>query len=306
MRVWNHMRALWPRATMLPAAPFVLWSLVTLSWKWRWEFMALLIVAPLLAYTNRATKRLFIGIFPMGVVGLLYDSMRLFKTAGLTPADIHTCDMQRADARFFGITVKGQLESLCDWFPAHHLLLVDIVSAAPYGTFLYIVVGYAVYLYFRDFVGLKQLAWSFLFLNMAGFATYHLYPAAPPWYVHAHGCVASLSAEASAGPALLRVDSLLGMNYFASMYGRSNDVFGAMPSLHAGYPTLILLNGWHRHGALGRSLSLLFLGTMCFAAVYLDHHWVLDVVVGICYATGANALARSIFRGKLLSSLREA
>ena len=28
---------------------------------------------------------------------------------------------------------------------------------------------------------MRRFAWTFFFLNVAGFLTYHLYPAAPPW-----------------------------------------------------------------------------------------------------------------------------
>jgi membrane-associated phospholipid phosphatase len=38
------------------------------------------------------------------------------------------------------------------------------------------------------------------------------------------------------------------------------------------------------HGALGRSLLALFLGWMAFSAVYLDHHWVIDVIGGATFA----------------------
>src|SRR6185436_20727216 len=105
----------------------------------------------------------------------------------------------------------------------------------PYATYLIAAVIYAVWLAQGD-AGRRALAvrfgWGFLVLNVAGFVTYHLYPAAPPWYYHAHGCVVDLAAAASAGPNLLRVDALMGMNYFAGFYGRSSDVFGAVPSLH--------------------------------------------------------------------------
>jgi membrane-associated phospholipid phosphatase len=33
---------------------------------------------------------------------------------------------------------------------------------------------------------------------------------------------------------------------------------------------------------------------MCFSAVYLDHHWVIDVVLGSGYALGAGAAMRSL------------
>ena len=114
--------------------------------------------------------------------------------------------------------------------------------------------------------------------------TYHLYPAAPPWYFHQYGCVVDLAAPASAGPNLTRVDALLGVPYFAGVYGRASDVFGAVPSLHVAYPMLMIAVGWPVHRVLGRALLVLFFGWMCFSAIYLDHHWVVDVVAGASYA----------------------
>src|SRR5260221_4921147 len=122
---------------------------------------------------------------------------------------------------------------------------------------------------------------------MGGFLTYHLFPAAPPWYYHQHRCAVDLSAAASAGPNLLRVDTFLGIPYFASLYGRSSDVFGAIPSLHVAYPLLMATSGWRLHHALGRTLLVFFYTWMCFSAVYLDHHWVIDILVGSFYALAA-------------------
>ena len=53
-----------------------------------------------------------------------------------------------------------------------------------------------------------------------------------------------LNAHASEGPRLAHVDALMGWKYFAGFYGRSNDVFGAVPSLHVSYPLLVILYGW--------------------------------------------------------------
>jgi hypothetical protein len=71
----------------------------------------------------------------------------------------------------------------------------------------------------------------------------------------------SLAARASEGAALGRVDTRLGVDYFAGMYGRASDVFGAMPSLHC---------------------------------AYLDHRWVLDVLAGLTYGASVLGAARAI------------
>jgi membrane-associated phospholipid phosphatase len=186
--------------------------------------------------------------------------------------------------RWFGITEGGVRMTLHDWFQAHSSTILDLLCAIPYGAFILIVIAYAAYLLVRDFPTEQRFMWGFLALNLAGFVTYHLYPAAPPWYFHAHGCVVDLSAKASPGPNLTRVDALVGIPYFTGMYGRSSDIFGAVPSLHVAYPLLMALEGWRLHRAFGRFMLVFFYLAMCFSAVYLDHHWVIDIVLGSVYA----------------------
>jgi membrane-associated phospholipid phosphatase len=126
--------------------------------------------------------------------------------------------------------------------------------------------------------------------------TYHLYPAAPPWYFHQYGCHVDVGAHASEGAALARVDARLGIPYFAGMYGRASDVFGAMPSLHVAYALLVVLEGWSLMERPWRVASAGFFVLMCFSAVYLDHHWVLDVLAGITYCGAVVAVARLVTR----------
>jgi membrane-associated phospholipid phosphatase len=168
----------------------------------------------------------------------------------------------------------------------------------PYATFIFVCIACAVWLYLRDYPAMLRFTWSFFAINVAGFATYHLYPAAPPWYYHAYGCHVDMMARASEGPNLARVDALLPVPYFAGMYGRASDVFGAMPSLHVAYALLVAIEGWATFHSAFRAAAVLFYVTMCFAAVYLDHHWVLDVVAGSFYCVvivvGARWVSRSI------------
>jgi len=279
------MRRLWPRFTLAPALPFWGWALFwAIRGQLRWDHVVLALLVAGLAYGNAITKRLFIGLLPLGFVALFYDAMRFVKNVGLTEANVHLCDLRAAELRWFGVTVAGERMTLQDWFQAHSAFWLDALCAIPYGTFLYVVAGYAVFLFVRDFAAQQRFAWGFLILNLAGFLTYHLYPAAPPWYHHLYGCVVDLAAAPSTGPNLARVDAWVGVPYFAGFYGRSSDVFGAVPSLHVSYPLLMVIIGWPKHRALGRFLLVLFYLSMCFAAVYLDHHWVIDIVLGSGYA----------------------
>ncbi|HET7545251.1 MAG TPA: phosphatase PAP2 family protein [Polyangiaceae bacterium] len=298
-RLFSHVRKLWPRHPLLAPAPF--WFLVAfwlVQGKLRWDHLALALVATALAYGSAWSKRLYLGILPIGLVGVLYDSMRAVKNVGLTRDNVHVCDLRGIDQRFFGLELNGVRTTWHDYFQQHATLFWDVYCAIPYATFLGVMVVYAVYLFRRDYPALQRFTWSFLVMNVAGFITYHVYPAAPPWYYHQYGCAVDLATHASAGPNLARVDAWLGIPYFAGMYGRSSDVFGAVPSLHVAYPLLLLIDGFRRHRWLGRVLLAWFYLSMCFAAVYLDHHWVFDVVVGSLYAVVVSSLIRRLFSAR--------
>ena len=293
-RAFRHVRELWPGPGLWLPVPFVVWSLACwLHGERRWELIVFAVGMPLLAYLNARTKKLFTGIYPMALLGLIYDAMRFVQYAGITPERVHVCDLREIDMRLASVSLNGVRASVHDYFQAHATLVLDVVCAIPYGIFMYVTLAFAVVLYLRDYARLKRFAWVFFFLNIAGFVTYHIYPAAPPWYYHLHGCTVDLATRASEGPNLARVDRWLGVPYFAGFYGRSNDVFGAVPSLHIGYPLMIVIYAWPMTRAVGRSLAVAFFASMCFAAVYLDHHWVVDVILGVVYTAVVEVLVRA-------------
>lgn len=57
----------------------------------------------------------------------------------------------------------------------------------------------------------------------------------------------------------------------------------------------------------GRLLAVLFLVSMCSAAVYLDHHWIIDIVLGIGYtlAVYAGVMAMTWSRSALTTRAAE-
>jgi membrane-associated phospholipid phosphatase len=309
--LWAHMKSLWPRWTLLPAFPFVAWPAYCVArGEYRWELLLAVFLGAVMPYIGPRAKRLYVGMLPVGLVGLLYDSMRFVKNVGLTPARVHVCDLRDVEMRYFGVDLGGgHRGTLHDWVQAHPSLALDVFFSVPYGTFIGAAFLFAGFLYFADYPAMRRFMGAFLAMNIAAFVTYHLYPAAPPWYFHAHGCAVDLTSRASEGPNLARVDAWLGVSYFGGFYGRSNDVFGAVPSLHVAYPLLIMLEGWRPFGTI-RGAALLkwplrlgaafFSVWMCVAAVYLDHHWVIDVLVGIGFAL----VAFAAFRGARWAAAR--
>ena len=111
--------------------------------------------------------------------------------------------------------------------------------------------------------------------------------------MRAAGCSIDLNAQPSAA-ALLRVDALFGMDYFQRFYSRAASVYGAMPSMHCAYPLLGLLTAWKATSWRTRPIHIVYTLVMFVAAVYLDHHWIVDALAGWLVAIVAVLLARRL------------
>jgi membrane-associated phospholipid phosphatase len=250
---------------------------------------------PRLAAEHRSALRaLASGFLPFALAALIYRTMSPESSGAVSAARVHICDLRALEMRIAGISIDGRRATVHDWLQRHATLGLDVLCAIPYGTFLLACAVFLVFSSLRDAPRGRQFGWGFLALNVLAFITYRLYPAAPPWYFHAHGCVAEVAAHASEGPNLARVDGWLGVHYFGAMYAQSRVVFGAMPSLHCAYALLIVLDGWPLFGRTMRLASLLYASLMAFAAVYLDHHWVVDVVAGDAFAVVVIVAVRSV------------
>ena len=95
----------------------------------------------------------------------------------------------------------------------------------------------------------------------------------------------------SEAAAASRFDLLLGTHFFDGIYGRGIDVYGAYPSLHVAYPLLVIWATFRaRELRWARAPAIAFFLLMCFSAVYLQHHYVIDVLLGVAYAIVTLAL----------------
>jgi len=219
----------------------------------------------------------------LGVAVLFENFALLARFRG----SIHVGDLYRAELRLFG--VEGQ--TLPEYFAAHNHPLIDVLAGIGYAGYLPVVILAAVVLFFTDTPQMQRLSWAFFVAYAIGFVIWIAYPAAPPWYVMDHGLgPVKLDVPASAAGAL-RVDQLLGVDLFSNIYARNTNTFGAMPSLHVATPAVAALVTWKRGGAW--RLLAPFTALVAFAAVYLSHHYLLDVIAGFMVAVAAVRLAGS-------------
>jgi hypothetical protein len=122
---------------------------------------------------------------------------------------------------------------------------------------------------------MKRATVAIVLLTLAGYATYVLFPLTPPW-------MASLERNI---PDVQRISvTALGRMVPGGIISAfSPSPRGAMPSLHAGVPFLMLMMALREFGRKAWWLAVPVLG-IWFEIIYGAEHYVMDVVAGIGYA----------------------
>jgi membrane-associated phospholipid phosphatase len=248
-------------------------------------------------------------LLPLLATAIVYDSQRFYEDYIRGP--VHVTEPYNFDKFFFGIHTSAGVLTPNEWCQLHTLPALDVITGFMYLAFIGIYVLFSAY--FRFYLSRKGtkkvsaseilarapgLMWGFFFLNVIGYTTYYWYAAAPPWYVAQYGLgPANMNARPSQA-GCVRFDQILGTHFFSEMYGRSADVFGAIPSLHVAYPFMAIIFAF-KLGA-GRTFAICFYLLMCFSAVYLNHHYILDILWGSSYALIISFVVDKYFRAKMV------
>jgi len=241
----------------------------------------------LLDLYNEKTRLFLRQFFPFIATGVVYDSMRYFYWPAIE-GRVHVAVPYLLERSWFGIGALTPNE----WFLEHHWPALDLACGFAYLVYVGEYLALAFFLFLRQRSDLlRKVAIAFLVVNVLGFITYFVYPVAPPWYVSQYGLGPARIDVQPAAAAAGRFDQLLGTHFFDEIYGRGVDVYGAYPSLHVAYPLMAVWAvfrvpelRWARAPAVGFSVL------MCLSAVYLQHHYLIDVLLGIAYAIVTLAL----------------
>lgn len=229
-----------------------------------------------LGWIGGRARRFMVDMTPYLLLAVGYDMVRYPRDAFVRAEHVLGCGLRDAELALFSVAPGVTPQ---DWFAVNHTAAADLLAAVPYFGFIYIAFGYAGYLFFKDRARMRRYLWSLTAANYVAFVMWIVLPAAPPWYLRTHGC--DIDMNALPNPAgLLRVDGLLGIGYFQSFYSRSSSVFGALPSMHCAFPVLGLLTAWSSTGWKTRWIHIVYVIWMAVAAVYLDHHWIIDAIAG--------------------------
>ncbi len=235
----------------------------------------------------RAIARFAIDWFPVAFVLFAYDEIHNRLGPWLPAA--HTFPQLRLDA-WLGGGVVPTLRLQHAFYDAAHPGWWDFVALAIYTSHFVLSPAIALVLWLTDrHRFLKFLTW-FVAVTTAGYVTYALFPAVPPWLASQHGDLAPTHRLAR------ELWSILGGHRMAEMFSGTNvyanDV-AAIPSLHAAYPLLIAMFFWRTASPAMRLVLALYVVLMPFVLVYGAEHYVLDILLGWLYAAlGVWALRR--------------
>ncbi|EYF05597.1 phosphatase PAP2 family protein [Chondromyces apiculatus] len=223
---------------------------------------------------------------PFVLTGLAYDFLRLFIHLR---GEVHVGDLYAAEQTLFGVPTTLGRVAVSELLARTTHPLLDALTGLVYIFYLIELFAVGGTMWFRDRQRMQRLAWSFALASLLGWVVWVVWPAAPPWYVDVHGTGPALLTAPSSPAGGARFDALFGVNVFATFYARSSNVFGAMPSLHVAYAILPALATWTLGGKI-RAFTAVWAVLMAFSAVYLRHHYILDVLAGALTALLADRL----------------
>eukprot|EP00211_Chloroparvula_japonica_P014131 CAMPEP_0119132494 /NCGR_PEP_ID=MMETSP1310-20130426/11869_1 /TAXON_ID=464262 /ORGANISM="Genus nov. species nov., Strain RCC2339" /LENGTH=260 /DNA_ID=CAMNT_0007123131 /DNA_START=51 /DNA_END=829 /DNA_ORIENTATION=- len=174
--------------------------------------------------------------------------------------------------------------------------IITLVSSLPYLVHFAIPWIYAVYLWRMEG---KNVALLFLCtigtLNLLAVGFQIAVPTAPPWYIINYGYEPATYDVPPNPGRLTDIDDVLGITMFGGLYGGNPVVFGSMPSLHAAWPFTIAVFSRHTLGPW----KWVYVLWVWWAAVYLTHHYVIDIIGGVLLSLFALSLTQPNYEAEL-------
>jgi len=265
------------------------------------EQLFLVVLCNGLFFGSLATRN-FVTAFSVFVIyWIIFDYMKAFPNYRYNA--VHIESIYNAEKSVFGITTAaGKIITPNEYWQMHQYTTLDLLAGIFYLCWIPVPLLFGFYLYFKKRQQFFYFAFTFLITNLLGFVVYYSYPAAPPWYVTKYGFVFNAHTPGNTA-GLAKFDALVHANIFQSLYTKGSNVFAAMPSLHSSYPVIVFYYALkNKLGYMNIVFATVMCGIWC-AAVYTNHHYVLDVIAGIICATLGislfNVIRRKFFPEKL-------
>jgi hypothetical protein len=272
-------------------------------------FLALVIFSMVLGW--KKSKQFLIDWAPFIFFWVAYDMMR--GIADSVRSVINVIPPFKLELLIFGPLFGGQIPA---WFFEHFQamnegalgkIILDILGANFYTMHFSapLILGWIFWHTKADRPMFYHFIYTLTILNIMALATFMLYPAAPPWYVYKYGLIQPTGDVVGSAGGLVNFDNLIGTKFLQSIWDTFNaNLYAAIPSLHGSYPVVIAFFGMKKFKKL-RPLWLIYpLGTW-FSAVYLNEHYIIDLIIGLIYVIIAYQVVKRLLYPKLFKKYVE-
>ena len=261
------------------AVAYLLWTSLVVGI--RADHFIFLAVCLGLYFASDTTRKVVMALIFFAIYWVIYDSMRIYPNYEFNP--VHVQQPYDIEKSLFGFEYGGKRVTPNEFFVDNTNPVADVLSGLFYLCWVPVPVAFALWLFFKDKRMLLDFSFSFLLVNLFGFALYYAYPAAAPWYVEMHGFQENFNIPGNEA-GLANFDRIVGVNLFHGMYAKNANVFAAVPSLHSAYPLISLYFAVKMRLRLASWVFLVILAGIWWAAVYSRHHYIIDVLLGAACA----------------------
>jgi hypothetical protein len=274
-------------------------------------FLALVLFSFILG--KQRARRFLIDWLPFVLFWVVYDMMR--GVADSVRGTIHVASPYRLELALFGNFMTDippfllqRLREAVEWGWLRKLM--DVLAANFYTAHfaLPLLLGWVFWHTTNDRPLFYKFVHTLTVLNIMALMTFMIYPAAPPWYVYHYGFAQpepNSSFWAISAGNLIDVDHLLGVNFFTTLWDSFNaNHFAAIPSLHGAYPLVLSFFTYKKFRKKPLLLSC-YPAAVWFSAVYLNHHYVIDLIIGGLYVMVAYFIVTRLVYPRLFAPFVE-
>lgn len=221
------------------------------------------------------TRKFLMDWTPFVFILISYDFFR--GIAGNINPNVHFLEPAALEKNIFGQLPTITLQNI--FYTQGKIHWYDFLAAILYFLHFALPLAFAFILWLKNRNYFKQFVASLILLSYAAFATYVIYPAAPPWFSEKSGYISGVTKI---------LDNTL--QYFPqkldlpTIYHSLNpNLVAAIPSLHAAYPLLVFLYAlkFFKNKAF---YFLPYVLTVWVSIIYLGEHYAIDIIIGAIYA----------------------
>src|SRR3989344_2059768 len=247
----------------------------------------LLVFLTLVAMAYGQARELLKRFVPFVALLLVYESFR-----GLVPllnTHVNYSFMPAADKLlFFGHLPTTLLQNVL-WHG--YVQWYDFVFYGAYTLHFVLPFALAVLIWKTREKQYWRFITALLLVSFAGFLTFLVFPAAPPWLASEKGMIEPIARVSSS------VWAAFGIHDFPSVYNKiSPNPVAAVPSLHAAYSMLFALVVTRLFKTKWRWLSWIYPALIWVGTTYMGEHYAIDIILGIVYAAIAYWAAPDVLK----------